>query len=140
MPAGYGDVDSSPRLTCIARVCTIIRRTVCVGQDFVRRCFTLLSSDRVGFAALHDLTREATIRHEDVLRSAARGGAKMALGLVVAHHPEICLWRVTEAIPKTCDNGIEIDPRKVLASVSGYATRVASMSLPYIAWLPGSSM
>ena len=128
MPVGYGDVvDLSPRLAHTARVGTIIRRIVCAGQDFVRRCFTSLSTDRMDFSALHDLMREAPIRHKDIFRSAARGGAKTMLGLVVAHHPEICLWRVTEATTKTCDDGIEIVPRKVFASVSGYATRVASM-------------
>lgn len=33
------------------------------------------------------------------LRSVARGGAKSALGLVMAHHPEIKIWRVTKCMP-----------------------------------------
>ena len=31
----------------------------------------------------------------DRLRSAARGGAKMALGLMMAHYPDIKIWRVS---------------------------------------------
>ena len=53
--------------------------------------------------------------------------AKTALGLVMAHHPEIRLQLVTEAMPTNYRDATEIDLREVLVSVSGYATRVASM-------------
>ena len=77
MHVGYGDVvDLVSRLTRTARVDTIIGQTVCVGQEFSRPCFTSPSIDRVVFAALHDLMREATIRHEHILRSAARGAQR----------------------------------------------------------------
>ena len=71
--------------------------------------------------------KEAVGRHDDVLRSAARGGAKTALAFVLAHHPEVKLGDVTKAIPRRYEDGTRMDSSKLLAAVSGYATRVAAM-------------
>ena len=52
---------------------------------------------------------------------------KTTLGVMMAHHPEIRLQRVTEAMPTNYRDDTEIDLHEVLVSASGYATRVASM-------------
>src|SRR5664279_3043082 len=72
---------------------------------------------------LQALPQEAIER----LRSAARGGAKTDLGLVMGHHPEMKICRVTKCMPVKYDNGKKIVPKEVFKSVSGYASHVADM-------------
>lgn len=84
-------------------------------------------SERTHLEAIPDLFRRAIAKHEYDLRSAARGGAKTVLGLMMAHHPEVDIWHVTRCMPETYEDGSVINPGQVLESVSGYATRVARM-------------
>ena len=81
------------------------------------------------FDDLHGLLKEAIDRHDDVLRSAARGGAKTALALMLAHHLEVKLGDVTKGMPRRYEDRARIESSKLLAAMSGYATRVAPWSV-----------
>ena len=84
-------------------------------------------TDLAGLAAELD---EATSFFDERLRSSARGGAKTALGLMMAHYPEAEAWRVTADFPLEKEDGTlldEKDRKKILHSVSGYASKVAKM-------------
>ena len=62
-----------------------------------------------------------------MLRSAACGGVKVALAMLWAWYPEINMHTATEYMPKADEQGNAIDPRELISSVSGYATRLAAM-------------
>ena len=55
------------------------------------------------------------------------GGAKLALGLVRGHYPEVNMWRVIKCFPARDRDGNELIKEKVYASVSGFASVVAEM-------------
>ena len=66
-------------------------------------------------------------QHEDGLRPAARGGAKIALELLMAHHLEVDIGGMTEFMPVEDSEGKGIDQNELLDCVAGYATQVADM-------------
>ena len=72
------------------------------------------------------LTR-ASEEHDNVLRSAAHGGVKVALAMLWAWYPEINMHTATEYMPEVDEQGQTIDQRALVSSVSGYASRLASM-------------
>ena len=76
---------------------------------------------------MRELLRKAANEREGILRSAARGAAKVALSLCKAWYPEADMHQVTEFMPTMDENGDAIDSKTVMASVAGYATRVANM-------------
>ena len=72
------------------------------------------------------LTR-ASEEHDNVLRSAARGGVKVALAMLWAWYPEINMHTATEYMSEADEQGHAIDKRALISSVSGYASRLADM-------------
>ena len=73
---------------------------------------------------------DATSSFEERLRSSTRGGAKTALGLMMAHYPEAEAWRVAAGFPVEKEDGTPLDDKdqkKILHSVSGYASKVTKM-------------
>lgn len=128
MPASLGDnVDTSPRLARILKVGEIVNQLVGVGKAFAAKFFPGAGSDPVDFEALPELLGRVTTAYDGQLRSAARGGAKVALALTAAWYPEGNIRQVTEFMPTEDENGQPIVLSKVLAAVQGYATRVANM-------------
>ena len=79
------------------------------------------------FSDVPNMLEQPTKLHKSSLKSAARGGAKTALGLFMAHYPEAEIEVVTERMPSTYEDDSEVEPAIVLDSVAGYATRVADM-------------
>ena len=75
-------------------------------------------------AALPDALKEAAAGSEEQLHSAARGGAKTALGLMMAHYPEAKPWRVASGVPAECS---EEDEKRIFSSVAGYASKISGM-------------
>ena len=69
----------------------------------------------------------ASEEHDNVLRSAARGGIKVALAMLWAWYPEINMHTATEYMPDEDEQGQAIDQRALVSSVSGYASRLAGM-------------
>ena len=72
------------------------------------------------------LTR-ASEEHDNVLRSAARGGVKVALAMLWAWYPDINMHTATEYMLEADEQGHAIDQRALISSVSGYASRLADM-------------
>ena len=73
---------------------------------------------------------EATSSFDERLRSSIWGGAKTALGLMMAHYPEDEAWRVAAGFPLEKEDGTPLedkDRKAILHSVSGYASKVAKM-------------
>ena len=73
---------------------------------------------------------EATSFFDERLRSSARGGAKTALCLMMAHYPEAEAWRVASGFPLEKEDGSPLDDherKKILHFVSGYASKIAKM-------------
>ena len=73
------------------------------------------------------MLNRATKEHDNVLRSAARGSVKVALAMLWARYPEINMHMATEYMPEEDEQGNTIDRKKLSASVSGYATRLADL-------------
>ena len=105
----------------------LMSKVFAAGKGVVTNFFPTYDKTINNFVDL--LTPLKTLPQEAIerLRSAARGGAKSALGLVMAHHPEMKIWRVTKCMPAKYDNGQKIIPRDVFKSVAGYASHVADM-------------
>ena len=118
--------DNSPRLARILKIGELITDIVSAGRAFAAKFYPSEGSDPVGLDAMPDL-RKAADEREGILRSAARGAAKVALSLCKAWYPEADMHQVSEFMPTMDENGDAIDSKTVMASVAGYATRVANM-------------
>ena len=127
-PANLSDAeDNSPRLARILKVGEIITNIKSAGQAFAAKFYPSETSDPVVVDAVPELLRKTADEREGILRSAARGAAKVALALCKAWYTEADMHQVTEFMPTEDENGDAIDSKEVMASVAGYATRVANM-------------
>ena len=128
VPANLSDAEeNSPRLARILKVGEVITNIISAGQAFAAKFYPGEGSDPVVLEAVLELLRKAAEERESVLRSAARGAAKVALSLCKAWYAEADMHQVTEFMPTEDENGDAIDSKVVMASVAGYATRVANM-------------
>ena len=128
MPAGLGDdLATTPRLARILKIGEIVTQIVGAGKSFAAKFYPGEDGDPVIFDALPELLEKATAEHDNILRSAARGGAKLALAMTAAWYPEADIHQVTEYFPTEDENNQAIVMQDVLRSVHGYATRVANM-------------
>ena len=85
MPAGLGyDTDASPRLARILKVGETVNQIVGAGQTFSAKFFPGADSDPVDFDALPELLEKAAAELDGQKRSAAHGGTKIALSLMLA--------------------------------------------------------
>jgi hypothetical protein len=105
----------------------IVNQIVGAGKSFAAKFYPGEDGDPVIFDALPELLEKATAEHDNTLRSAARGGAKLALAMTAAWYPEADIHQVTEYFPTEDENSQAIVMQDVLRSVRGYATRVANM-------------
>jgi hypothetical protein len=127
-PANLSDAnDASPRLARVLKVGELITDIISAGQAFAAKFYPSEDSDPVVLEAVPELLRKAADERESLLRSAARGAAKVALSLCKAWYSEADMHQVTEFMPTEDENGDAIDSKEVMASVAGYATRVANM-------------
>ena len=85
------------------------------------------NTDSVDLDQTASMLTRATEEHDNVLRSAARGGVKVALAMLWAWYPEINMHTATEYMPEADEQGNAIDRRELISSVSGYASRLADM-------------
>ena len=73
---------------------------------------------------------QAIDNFDERLRSSARGGPKMAMGLMMVHYPDAEPWRVASGFPEAKEDGSLLTPedeRAIMSSVAGYACKVANM-------------
>ena len=85
------------------------------------------NNDPVDLDQMASMLTRASEEHDNVLRSAARGGVKVALAMLWAWYPEINMHTATEYMPEADEQGHAIDKRALISSVSGYASRLAGM-------------
>ena len=126
-PANLGDADdSSSRLDQILRMGEIISATATAAKAFAAKFFPG-NSDPIDLDQTASILTRATKEHDNVLRSAARGGVKVALAMLCAWYLEINMHMATEYMPVEDEHGNAINPKEFMASVSGYATRLANL-------------
>ena len=67
---------------------------------------------------------------DERLRSSARGGAKTAMGIMMAHYPDAEPWRVASDFPEVKEDGSLLRPedeKTIMNFIAGYACKVANM-------------
>ena len=122
-----GDIEgSSPRLERILQVGEIISATAAAARAFVAKFFPG-NSDPVDLDQTVSMLTWATEEHDNVLRSVACGGVKVALAMLWAWYPEINMHTATKYMPEEDEQVNAIDRRELISSVSGYATRLTAM-------------
>ena len=108
----------------------LLPRILKSGREFAAKFFSGNPEPLADLASLPAELDEATSTFDERLRSSIRGGAKTALGLMIAHYPEAEAWRVASGFPTEMDDGTPLgseDRKAILHSVSGYASKIAKM-------------
>ena len=126
MPCGLGDgLTAENRLTRLRECGEFISNVFKARLNVICKIFPAFRDTVKTMAQLEPELCGFDIELEDRLRSAARGGAKYALGMVMAWHPEMKIYRVTRSMPDCDEDGAPLDEQAIFKSVRGYATRVA---------------
>ena len=126
MPCGLGDgLTSENRLPRLQECGELIGKVFQAGLNVISKIFPAFRDTVKTVAELEPQLGGLDIELEDRLRSAARGGAKYALGMVMAWHPEMKIHRVTRSMPECDEDGAPLNEQAIFKSVRGYATRVA---------------
>ena len=130
-PAGYDrELTAENRLNRILEVAELLPKILKSGREFVAKFFPGNPEPLADLASLPDKLDESTSTFDERLRSSIRGGAKMALGLMMAHYPEAEALRLASGFPGEKDNRSPLkddDQKAILHSVSGYASKIAKM-------------
>ena len=108
----------------------LIPKILSSGKNIVEKFFPGNPESLANLADLPAELDEATSSFDERLRSSARGGTKMALGLMMAHYPEAEAWRVASVFPLEKEDGSPLDDqerKKILHSVFGYGSKIANM-------------
>ena len=118
------------RLDRILEVGELIPKILSSGKELAEKFFPGNPEPPVNLASLEAELAEAVSFFDERLRSSARGGAKTALGFMMAHYPEAEAWRIASGFPLEKEDGSPLDNqdrKKILHSVSGYASKIANM-------------
>ena len=118
------------RLDRILEVGELLPKILSSGKELADKFFPGNPEPLTDLAGLSAELDEATSCFDERLRSSALGGAKTSLGLMMAHYPEAEAWRVASGFPLEKEDGSPLDDqdrKKILHSVSGYASKVAKM-------------
>ena len=130
-PPGYGhELTADNRLDQILEVGELLPRILSSGRAFIEEYLSGNPEPLADLASLQDELDEATSTIDERLRSSIWGGAKTALGLMMAHYPEEEAWRVAAGFPLEKEDSSPLEEKNwkaVLHSVSGYASKVAKM-------------
>ena len=126
-PANLADAENGPsRLDRMLQVGEIISSIANAARTFAAKFFPG-NTESVDLDQTASMLTQASEEHDNVLRSAARGGVKVALAMLWAWYPEINMHTATEYMPEVDEQGQAIDQRALVSSVSGYASRLAGM-------------
>ena len=112
----------------ILEIGELLPKILSSGKKFVEKFFPGNPEPLIDLASLVAELDEATSLFDERFRSRARGGAKTAL--MMAHYPEAEAWRITAGFPIEKEDGTPLDEKdrkKILHSVSGYASKVTKM-------------
>ena len=118
------------QLDRILEVGEFIPKILSSGKKLVEKFFSGNPEPLTDLAGLAAELDEATSLFDKRLWSSARGGAKTALDLMMAHYPEAEAWRVASGFPLEKEDGSALggqERKKILHSVSGYASKIAKM-------------
>ena len=118
------------RLDRILEVGELLPKILSSGKKCVEKFFPGNPEPLMDLAGLPAELDEATLSLDERLRSSTRGGAKTALGLMMAHYPEPGTWRVAAGFPLEKEDGTpleEKDRKAIRHSVSSYASKVTRM-------------
>ena len=118
--------DGPSRLDRMLQVGEIISSIANAARTFAAKFFPG-NTDSVDLDQTASMLTRASEQHDNVLRSAARSGVKVALAMLWAWYPEINMHTATEYMPEEDEQGHAIDQRALISSVSGYASRLADM-------------
>ena len=128
VPLGFGEkLTADTRLDLLLECGEMVMKMHSSALALTLDIFPKLKGKIKGFVDLLPSFEACHAEMVERLRSAARGGCKIALGLAKAHHPEINLWRVTKCMPTKDGNGKKVVPSAIYSAVSGFATHVADM-------------
>ena len=108
----------------------LIPKILSSGSKLVEKFFPGNPEPLTDLVGLETELDKVTSFFDERLRSSAHGGAKTVLGLMMAHYPEAEAWRVPSGFPLEKEDGTPLDDqerKKILHSVSGYASKVANM-------------
>jgi len=94
------------------------------GKKFIVKFFPEKKKEYSDISHLSEALGEAVARHDDKLLSAARGGEKTALGLMMCHFPDVECWRLGTGVPQSLPSE---KVAEFFDSVKGYATKIANM-------------
>ena len=100
------------------------------GRAFVGKYFAGNPEPLASLADLPDELIEATLTFDEKLRSSARGGEKVTLGLMKAHYTDAEAWCVASGFPLEKEDGTpleEKDRKAILHFVSSYASKIGRM-------------
>ena len=93
------ELTAENRLDRILEMGEVIPKILSSGKNIVEKFFPGNPESLANLADLPAELDEATSFFDERLRSSARGGAKTALGLMMAHYPEAEAWRVASDFP-----------------------------------------
>ena len=131
VPAGFGgDLGDESRLNRILELGELVPKLLASGEDFAKKLFPMDASTCSKLTDLPDILGQAVEGFDEWLRSSARGGAKTAMGLMMAHYPDAEPWQVASGFPKIKEDGSLLKPedeKAIMSSVAGYACKVANM-------------
>ena len=94
------------------------------GKKFIVKFFPEKKKALADVFDLPDALDEAVAHQDEKLRSAARGGAKTTLGLMMCHFPDAECWRLGTGVPQSLASE---KVSEIFNSVKGYATKIANM-------------
>ena len=121
-------VDAPPtnenRRTLIGELGELIMSFRTAGRRFITRLFPDRDVEAVPIEEIPILMREHACRFVERLRSAARGGARTCLALMLAHYSTAKPARLASGFPSTVSSE---ESSRIFSEVSGYATRIAEM-------------
>ena len=130
-PSGFGeDLGDESRLNRILELDELVPKLLTTGGDFAKKLFLTDAPACSKLMDLSDILDRAMGSFDERLRSSARGGAKTAMGLMMAHYPYAEPWRVASGFPEVKEDGSLLRPedeKTIMSSVAGYACKVANM-------------
>src|SRR3954468_16288303 len=115
-----------PAKECMVLADNFINTAIAQAKEIAKPLqINIKASDSV--TKFSEILRRAPERITRWKASCARDGARMALSMVKAHYENADIDTVTSSIPDVDDEGQKINHESILASLTGYDTRVAEL-------------
>ena len=112
------------RLNRILELGELVPKLLMSGGAFAKNLFPTNMPSCSKLTDLAGILGRAVDSFDERLRSSARGGAKTAMGLMMAHYPDVEPWRVASGFPEVKEDGSLLRPedeKTIMSFVAGYA-------------------